>query len=990
MKQRPILWVLLFSFSALFWATTASAQSVSGKLTGKVTDAETGEPLIRASVRIEGTKIGAVTDLEGNYTILNVPVGVYRVKASYIGYTEMVVEGVKITSNLTTRLNFALSTRAKETAVIDVIADRPLIEPSATTKTMVISSEQIQNSPLRGVQGFVGLQAGVIQPEGSGTIYMRGGRAGEVAFYVDGILQNNPLNNGFAGNVSNDALQEIVVLSSFDAEFGNAGSGIVTTTTKDPSTDKYSINTHLITDAFLPKRPFGTNQFGGYGYNLGNISVGGPLIPGFKDLSFYGLIEYQNLEDRDPRQGFGLLPGNDLEQFNGVYKLRYELGNGIDLKFGGNFTRTASRNANDGGRLNPRAAITENSEFIRDENGNIIDIGFFDRDGIPGTNTAHQQRVESAVDQVYLRYTQALTAKSYFTIQGQFLRQFTETMDHTFRRDFYSYKAQLDSVPSAFDAFGFFINTGRPLRGYSRELIQYFEVRGDFETQINEHNLKAGGQFRYHTYKFGFFDPSVDPRATVNTLNFIGYTPEDFGFAPLTTWYNSFTSTNRRLDPETGMPLVVGGQRVRDSEIFDPRVDATRHPIIASAYIKDRYGIKDFNVNVGLRFDYLDANTQAINLANPLKNDGSINFGNNRTIFVLQPRISFSFPVSEQTVFHAQYGRFAQMPQLQFLYDSRNTSAQRLRGQGIGRNPNLEAEITNSYEVGFQQMLGDATSIDVTAFYKETSNLLQTIRIVLDNGFVLNYFGNADFGTIRGLDVTLRSNRFNNVNLSAAYTLQFAAGTNTDPTRFAEFYRRNSDAETAPTAIAALDFDQRHTGNIQVDYRVGLNDKSMPEVLRGFGANLLIRFNSGNAYTPQFADYDPVTQSGVSVSRAFKNTAYTPWVFRVDLRLDKDFRLFDKLNTKVYLWALNLLGNENVVNVYATTGQPDNGGWSQTAEFKQNFESTILGRIASFARTPERDAEIEKKYREHYRARERSPFFYGTAQQIRLGLMLGF
>ncbi len=983
MKQRTIQWLLILV--ALCGASPVSAQSVAGKLTGKVTDAETGEPLIRASVRVEGTKIGAVTDLEGNYTILNVPVGVYRVRASYIGYTDVTVDGVKITSNLTTRLDFSLSTKAKETAVIDVIADRPLVEPSATTKTMIISNEQIQNSPLRGVQGFVGLQAGVIQPEGSNTIYMRGGRAGEVAFYVDGILQNNPLNNGFAGNISNDALQEIVVLSSFDAEFGNAGSGIVTTTTKDASADKYSANVHLITDAFLPKRSFGTNQFGGYGYNLGNISVGGPLIPGFKDLSFYGLIEYQNFEDRDPRQGFGVLPGNDLEQFNGVYKLRYELGNGIDLKFGGNFTRTASRAFD-----MIRGGIRENADFVRDAQGNIIDYKFVDLDGQLGTNTAHQQRTETAVDQVYLRYTQTLTAKSYFTIQGQFLRQFTETMDHTFRRDFHSYKAQLDSVPSAFDAFGLFINTGRPLRGYSRQLIQYFEVRGDFETQLNEHNIKAGGQFRYHTFKTGNFDPTIDPRANVNNINFIGYTPEDFGFEPLTTWYNSFTNTNRQFDPVTGMPLVVGGERVRNSNIFDPRVDAARNPIIASAYIKDRYGIKDFNMNIGLRFDYLDANTLAIDLRNPLNSDGSINFGNNRTIFVLQPRISFSFPVSEQTVFHAQYGRFAQMPQLQFLYDSRNTSAQRLRGQGIGRNPNLEAEITDSYEVGFQQMLGDATSIDVTAFYKETSNLIQTIRIVLDNGFVLNYFGNYDFGTIRGLDVTLRSNRFNNLNLSAAYTLQFAAGTNTSQIRLAEFFRRNADAENAPTAIAALDFDQRHTGNIQVDYRVGMNDKSMPEALRGFGANLLIRFNSGNAYTPVFPTFDPVTQSGVSVSRAFKNTAYTPWIFRVDLRVDKDFRLFDKLNTKVYLWALNLLGNDNVVAVYPTTGQPDNGGWSQTVEFRENFESTILGRILPQARTPERDAQIEQKYREHYRAAERVPTFFGTAQQIRLGLMLGF
>lgn len=976
--------------AALGCASPALAQSVSGKLTGKVIDAETREPLIRASVRIEGTKIGAVTDLEGNYTILNVPVGVYRVKATYIGYTDVVVEGVKITANLTTRVDFALGTKAKETQTVEVVADRPLVEPSATTKTMVVSTEQIVNSPIRGVQGFVGLQAGVIQPEGSGTIYMRGGRAGEVAFYVDGILQNSPLNNAFAGNVSNDALQEIVVQSSFDAEFGNAGSGIVTTTTRDPSTDRYAVNTHIITDAFAPKRSYNFNRgsgFGGYGYNLGNISIGGPLIPGFRDLSFYGLVEYQNLTDRDPRQGFGVLPGNDLEQWNGVYKLRYDVGNGIDLKFGGNFTRTASRAFD----LN-RGAFNENANFVRDAQGRLVDIRFEDLDGIPGTNTAHQERTETAVDQVYLRYTQALTAKSYFTIQGQFLRQFTETMDNTFRRDFYSYKAQLDSVPSAFDAFGLFINTGRPLRGYSRELIQYFELRGDFETQIAEHNIKLGGQYRYHTYKFGFFDPSVDPRASVNNINFIGYTPEDFGFAPLTTWYNSLVSPVRQLDPETGMPLVQSGQRVRDNiTIFDPRVDAPRHPIIASAYIKDRYGIKDFNVNFGVRFDYLDANTLAIDLTNPINPaTNEINFGKNRTIFVLQPRISFSFPVSEQTVFHAQYGRFAQMPQLRFLYDSKNTSTQRLRGQGIGRNPNLEAEITDSYEIGFQQMLGDATSIDVTAFYKETSNLLQTIRIVLASGQVLNYFGNADFGTIRGLDVTLRSNRFNNLNLSAAYTLQFAGGTNTDPTRFAEFYRRNADAEGPPTAIAALDFDQRHTGNIQVDYRVGLNDKSMPEALRGFGANLLVRFNSGNAYTPEFANYDPVTQSGVSVKRAFKNTAYTPWIFRVDLRLDKDFRLFDKVNTKIYLWALNLLGNDNVVSVFPTTGQPDNGGWSQTAEFKQNFESTVLGRLDQSFRTPERDAEIERRYREAYAARERDPFRWGTAQQLRLGLMLGF
>ena len=111
--------VVLFFFNSVFAGTT-------GKLSGSVTTKETGEPLIGANVMIEGTVLGAATDTEGNYFILQVPPGTYTVRFTMIGYQTVVMNDVRIRVDLTTTLDGRLSESAVGLEEVIVQAERPM------------------------------------------------------------------------------------------------------------------------------------------------------------------------------------------------------------------------------------------------------------------------------------------------------------------------------------------------------------------------------------------------------------------------------------------------------------------------------------------------------------------------------------------------------------------------------------------------------------------------------------------------------------------------------------------------------------------------------------------------------------------------------------------------------------------------------------------------------------------------------------------------
>ena len=224
------LYILLISFSVTYANT--------GKVSGKITDSKTGNGLAGVNVFLEGTAYGAATDEFGEYIINNIPPGNYTVKASYIGYTSYKYTNVRVSLDRTTTQNFKLSEAVIEGEEVVVLADRPLVYKDLTASQKITTSDEIKIMPVETFLGVLTTQAGVNQGAG-GELHIRGGRSNEVGYYIDGVSVANPFfTNGLAVNISNKALEEMKVVSgAFNAEYGNAMSGIVNLQVKDGGKD---------------------------------------------------------------------------------------------------------------------------------------------------------------------------------------------------------------------------------------------------------------------------------------------------------------------------------------------------------------------------------------------------------------------------------------------------------------------------------------------------------------------------------------------------------------------------------------------------------------------------------------------------------------------------------------------------------------------------------------------------------------------------------
>lgn len=207
-----------------------------GKLAGTVTDKATGEPLPGVNVYLQNTSFGAATDEEGQFIILNLCPGTYTVWVEYIGYTTLQFNGVAISTDLTTILNIELTVKTFESdETIIIIADRPLFRKDATSKMAVIGGDEIISMPVDNFNDVVASQAG-ITTDANGNLHFRGGRTNEVTFLIDGQPVENPGSGSFSGMIDNYAIRELQVLSgTFNAEYGQAMSGIINIITKDGS-----------------------------------------------------------------------------------------------------------------------------------------------------------------------------------------------------------------------------------------------------------------------------------------------------------------------------------------------------------------------------------------------------------------------------------------------------------------------------------------------------------------------------------------------------------------------------------------------------------------------------------------------------------------------------------------------------------------------------------------------------------------------------------
>ena len=268
-----------FLITALILTTsiTVAQAGTTGKISGRVTS-EIGDPLASANVVVQGTSLGAMADMEGYFFILNVPPGTYRIAASYIGYETVIQTDVLVRVDRTVQLDFVLAQEALAVDAIVITAERPVVERDITSTVKNIGADEIESIPVTTVSDVLELQTGVVRT--GGALHVRGGRSGELAYMIDGHRIEDPVMGDVPTDINKDAVQQVeLITGTFNAEYGNAMSGVVNIVTKENLWDYQGNVTYRTTALGLEDASdnFGEQYVEGY--------VSGPL-PGVKNAGF--------------------------------------------------------------------------------------------------------------------------------------------------------------------------------------------------------------------------------------------------------------------------------------------------------------------------------------------------------------------------------------------------------------------------------------------------------------------------------------------------------------------------------------------------------------------------------------------------------------------------------------------------------------------------------------------------------------------------------
>jgi outer membrane receptor protein involved in Fe transport len=986
---------LLASLVFLFLSTAVFAQTGVGKMSGKVIDADTKEPLIGANIILLNTNLGAATDIDGNYFILNITPGTYEVRVSYVGYAPKTIQEVRIVANITYELNVELTT---DFALPDiVVVDKKLFEEKATNTVRVIDSEQISRLPVRGVQNLASLQSGVVVQEGSGgqegnaSINVRGGRGSEVLYIVDGVPQNNLYNRQTVAQVSNSAIDQISFqVGGYEAKYGQAQSGIVNVTTKSGQ-PYYNLFVDVQSSDFLNTDPSGANLYSG--------SLSGPIIPGIPEHTIFLSGERGWYQDADPPAvpvEFYTLEDGTLLDEPVVYKSIPNNPANV-WRFSGKInSRFSDWNVQLSALLNDRVfKNSKNGTAVRQYKNSSQFIEEIDE-----SNYSYSARVSQTVSNntfwnLNLGYRNFETERYNPFLKGD------ENLSAAAKQILYgdslwwADKNQLQGVYQGINTTGSGLGVTlladglrtrptdvngvyRPY-GWSLGLFQQREdesIGADFDltSQLDNHLLEFGAGISKHTVRgygnFAYLVAATDPTQP-DYIRFAQNQPFVFGYdvtGEEKTSSDYPASLDWFADPTIGSDPSMA-VFLRPAE-----------PILGYMYLQDRFELEDIVLNLGLRMDYFDIKSRE--LINPaLPYAGGLNpnafdiedFKVKDVEIEFSPRIGIGFPVTASTVFHAQYGRFIQIPELNNLYNGPFDYNDYITMEPqSGFNGGLLSEQTTQYEIGFRQMFGNTSALNLTAFYKNTKALVnvQSSKFQrVEGGQTLNaiYPVNSDFGTIKGFAFSFDVTRLSYFSASLQYTFSIAEGTGSSTSSSQTAVFRNND-RLPPKVIAPLDFDQRHTALAIIDFYVPEGELGFFELLN---INAIFSLSSGTPYTP-VDQWNILGDNGlIADNTGYINSAYGPSVFRIDFKLEKGF-VIGNLYLTPYVWVENLLDADNVVEVWRSTGSPYTTNWLNDPDAQSQIQSLGEG------------------YVKDYETLEKDPSNFGFPRLIKLGLKLNF
>jgi outer membrane receptor protein involved in Fe transport len=869
----------------------------TGEIAGAVFDSTTQKPLPFANVSVVDTRLGANTKTDGTFLVRTVPIGTYQVRASFIGY-EPLVRTCTVTAGQQASLRFQLRKKlaAGTTKTIVVLDTRPLVDVSEISTVRQSKAEDIRKLTVDEVADIVTRQVGVAGS--ADEMHIRGGRSDETLFRIESVAMKNVVTGAPVGAaLSAKAVQEIqVITGGYQAEYGQAISGVVDVELKEPGERRIS-TVEFQSGSFQTERLFLQTE--------GREPISAHLLPalGIKVPGSIGLLVGLDVLSTDT-----YLPSlRHATNFTGKRRtLRSNYANGfmgLDLDYD-DFLRLRQKNS-----LNGYAKLTWRASTRHKVNLTMtkfvgLDHGF------------ERARLGDEVSDAA-------------TSSGQYPWDFSRQMDQfpTFTEEtnsqILSWKYALsDRAFTSASVSHFFNNVTQAVQG--KRWWEYDEWRPTAEDQF----FVSDGNGDYPFFQDLFVD-----RWSINGT----YTRRWHGHHEFKAGAEASYYTLQMIEIRNPREGPGGLGSVRDLY----RV----HPNDGALYAQNQFKYEGFVGHLGLRGDYMflgeaadDAVSQRRNgmseaVALAYLEDTHSLFGNRYKMF-WSPRLGINHPITDRDEIHFNFGHFIQWPRLVYYFakiGSRSSEAFPVVG-----NLNLDPQRSVQYEFGVKHQLDDHHAVDITFFNKDVYDYPTATRPIEAAARRLVYI-NDDFSRTRGLELVLRRRSNRRIGGSISYEYQIATGKPADPNRI-----KQVDPDALETGEAEPDLTEQfmpwnrpHRLQINLDYRFAKDDRAklgrltLPD---RWSANLFYTLRSGRPYTP----------TDIRGERTGKrNSKNAPIENVIDLKLEKHWDLRSN-RFAVTLEARNLLDTDILRRVDSNTGEKPELGRGRYTILAPNADRSVV------------------------------------------------
>jgi len=850
----------------------AAYATATGIIAGLVEDTD-GNPLIGATVTIEGTPFGAMTSPQGEYVVAALSPGTYTVQARMMGRATARVEGVVVEADNTSRVDFKLEEDATGSTVIVVTQPRTNIIRDIPATAFQLDLSEMRTMNTSTIIDIVAAQPGVVRQDGE--LHVRGGRAGEVDYVLDGVSLRSPMNNRLNFDIPVSAVSNATLMTGgLSIEYGNSLSGVVDLIGKeggdsfrgtisgrmgDATSSMISTGEQVFAESMdtdLCRKDISGAEFSVSGpepFTENLLPAMGIDIPGDVTISASGQFSTSGVNNDDTRGNWSY---NWLNDGSAMVKLSY--------------------------RPIPRTIYS------------LSAIGSYSEHGWNQWAWSKYQQVNIVEGHLFPPQSQDHALPVMFGETGGLILNLSHLIgDRT------SIRASAGIVKfqnwnRIYDPDGGFVGEGaEPLF---------------WLTQYQPPQMYEGGNGFYYT---GVHQNTWrDSKATVAT----GLLGIDI-------------SPNPRVRLKAGVSAAYYDLYQYNVYFVSPGNAFlslwNAYPYSASAYAQGSYRFSGGVITTaGVRADYFNANTNIFSQETGTSEEVEAKVH-------VSPRISFSIPFSERSLFFTTYGHYFQMPPMNSLYleTSFNCGSEKV----IAGNPDLDPELTQLFEVGIRQELDRYSDLAISFYNKDIVGLVSTE----DHSEGANYVFTNDnsHGNVRGLETSISRSSGSNLSGQVYYTMSIAKGKYSSMlerynyAQFGVFYTSNKDNY--------LDWDQTHQAGTTLEY--SFFDSEGPEIagvhpLENLSTTVSWKFGSGVPYSL------PVSQGELIQT----NTERRPYTMQTDISISREFNIgLGKL--KVMAGVFNLFNRRNILHIYDTalfrssgdpTGEMENPrAWSAARHF---------------------------------------------------------